>query len=66
MKCEKKDLLMYAVTDRRWLNGDTLSHQVEQALEGGATFIQLREKELDEARFLEEAKELKKLPQPKG
>ena len=61
MKCEKKDLLMYAVTDRRWLNGDTLSHQVEQALEGGATFIQLREKELDEARFLEEAKELKKL-----
>ena len=61
MKCDKKDLLLYAVTDRSWLNGDTLYHQVEQTLEGGATFIQLREKELDEEHFLEEAKEIKEL-----
>lgn len=61
MKCGKKDLLLYAVTDRSWLNGDTLYHQVEQALEGGATFVQLREKELGEEQFLEEAKELQKL-----
>ena len=47
MKCDKKDLLLYAVTDRSWLNGETLYSQVEKALEGGATFVQLREKHLD-------------------
>jgi thiamine-phosphate pyrophosphorylase len=61
MKCDKKDLLLYAVTDRSWLGKATLYQQVEQALKGGATFIQLREKELDEAYFLEEAKEIKEL-----
>ena len=61
MKCAKKDLLLYAVTDRHWLNGRTLYSQVEEALKGGATFIQLREKELDEEHFLEEAKEIKEL-----
>ena len=61
MKCDKKDLLLHAVTDRHWLNGRTLYSQVEEALKGGATFIQLREKELDEEHFLEEAKEIKEL-----
>ena len=61
MKCDKKDLLLYAVTDRHWLNGRTLYSQVEEALKGGTTFIQLREKELDEEHFLEEAKEIKEL-----
>ena len=61
MKCDKKDLLLYAVTDRHWLSGRTLYSQVEEALKGGATFIQLREKELDEEHFLEEAKEIKEL-----
>ena len=42
MRCDKKDLLLYAVTDRSWLNGATLYEQVEAALRGGATFIQLR------------------------
>ena len=44
MKCDKKDLLLYAVTDRSWLRGRTLREQVREALEGGATFVQLREK----------------------
>lgn len=39
-----EELLLYAVTDRHWLNGATLISQVEAALKGGATFIQLREK----------------------
>ena len=42
----RKDLLVYAVTDRSWLRGKTLAEQVEEALKGGATMIQLREKEL--------------------
>ena len=61
MKCDKDNLLLYAVTDRSWLNGQTLYEQVEQALEGGATFVQLREKKLDEEHFLEEAREIKEL-----
>ena len=61
MKCDKKDLLLYAVTDRSWLNGETLYSQVEKTLEGGTTFVQLREKGLDEEHFLEEAKEIKEL-----
>ena len=61
MNCDKKDLLLYAVTDRHWLNGETLYSQVEKALKGGVTFIQLREKNLDEGSFLEEAKEIQKL-----
>ena len=61
MKCDKKDLLLYAVTDRTWLNGETLYQQVEKALKGGATFIQLREKHLGQDAFLKEAVELKEL-----
>ena len=61
MKFDKKDLLLYAVTDRHWLNGRSLYNVVEQSLDGGVTFVQLREKELDSGHFLEEAKQLKKL-----
>lgn len=62
MKCAKKDLLLYAVTDRRWLaDGETLYQVVEQAIDGGVTFVQLREKGLAKDLFLEEAKEIKKL-----
>lgn len=61
MKCDKKDLLLYAVTDSSWLGEQTLYEQVEEALKGGATFIQLREKELDEENFLKEAIEIKEL-----
>lgn len=61
MKCDKKDLLLYAVTDRSWLRNQTLYEQVEEALKGGATFIQLREKKLGYDEFLEEAKQIQKL-----
>ena len=61
MRSDKKDLLLYAVTDRHWLSGRKLSDVVKESLEGGVTFVQLREKELDEETFLKEAKELKEL-----
>ena len=51
-------MLLYAVTDRAWCatgSADELAAQVEAALEGGATCVQLREKTLDDAEFLEEA-----------
>jgi thiamine-phosphate pyrophosphorylase len=58
---DKKALLLYAVTDRRWLNGGSLKDQVEKAIKGGATFIQLREKDLDRASFKAEALEIQAL-----
>ncbi len=61
MKCGKEELLLYAVTDRSWLGESTLYQQVQDALEGGATFIQLREKDLETEAFLEEAREIKVL-----
>ena len=61
MKCDKAWMPLYAVTDRAWLRGRTLIEQAEEALRGGATCLQLREKELDSGSFLREALELKRL-----
>lgn len=57
----KKSLLLYAVTDRHWTGEKTLLQQTEEAIKGGATFVQIREKNLDEQEFEEEAIQLKKL-----
>ena len=61
MNCDKKDLLLYAVTDRHWLNGRELADVVKESLDGGVTMLQLREKTLEEDKFLEEAKLLQTL-----
>ena len=61
MKFAESILRLYAVTDRSWLGEQTLYEQVELALRGGVTCVQLREKELPPAAFLAEAKELKVL-----
>ena len=61
MKCDKHTMLLYAVTDRAWTGRETLRQQVEDALKGGVTCVQLREKELDDAAFLQEAMELSAL-----
>lgn len=58
----RKSLLLYAVTDRRWTTeNESLLNQTKKALEGGATFVQIREKNLDEKDFENEARELKSL-----
>ena len=61
MKCAEQDLLLYAVTDRHWLNGRSLRDVVEESLRGGVTMLQLREKSLAEPAFLAEARELQVL-----
>ena len=58
MKCDKETMLLYAVTDRAWVGKQSLYEQVEAALKGGVTCVQLREKELDEDEFLAEAIEI--------
>ena len=57
----KEDLLLYGITDRYWLDGRNLKDDVELALKGGTTMLQLREKELDEENFYKEAVEIKAL-----
>lgn len=58
----RRAMLLYAVTDRSWLReGESLSGVCRKVLKGGATFLQIREKDLDEASFEAEARELKEL-----
>lgn len=66
MKCDKHTMLLYAVTDRAWVGEQTLYQQVESALKGGATCVQLREKQLDDADFLQEAIQIHALCQQYG
>ncbi len=61
MKDLKSSLLLYAVTDRYWLNGRKLKDDVEKAILGGATMIQLREKNLSIDEFVKEALEIKEV-----
>ena len=61
MKFAESMLRLYAVTDRSWVGTQTLYEQVEAALRGGVTCVQLREKELNPEDFLSEAKQIKTL-----
>ena len=61
MKLDKKSLQLYVITDRSWLKGETLYEQVEKALKGGASFVQLREKDREKGSILAEARQLKGL-----
>ena len=55
----RRYLRLYAVTSRNWIGTRTLLEQIELALAGGATAIQLREKDLERQAFLSEAFEVK-------
>ena len=59
MNFTKSDLKLYAVTDRTWLKGQTLAFQIEEALKGGVTIVQLREKGLSTKAFVQEALAIK-------
>lgn len=61
MKCSKEMMRLYAVTDRCWTERTTLYEQIEQALQGGVTCVQLREKNMDEQTFIKEAMEIREL-----
>uniref|UniRef100_UPI003FEFE2E7 thiamine phosphate synthase n=1 Tax=Roseburia sp. TaxID=2049040 RepID=UPI003FEFE2E7 len=66
MNCDKKNLLLYAVTDRSWLGTESLYSQVKKAIDGGITFVQLREKELAQEAFYKEALEIQALCREKN
>lgn len=54
-------MLLYAVTDRTWLGKNRLEDQVEEIIKAGATFVQLREKNMPLEEFIEEGKKIKKI-----
>lgn len=57
-----ESLMLYAVTDRYWLKeGESLTEKVREALDGGVSFVQLREKGLDRDKIIEEAEEIRKV-----
>lgn len=58
MRFRREMIRLYAVTDRRWLGESTIYQAVEQAILGGATMVQLREKHLPQKELLEEAKQM--------
>lgn len=71
MKAEMRDklakaLLLYAVTDRHWLIDKTLYDVVRESLDGGVTFLQLREKDLDDEHFYQEAVRLQEMAREYG
>lgn len=57
----KDSMCLYAVSDSMWLEGRTLPEVIKEALEGGATFMQIREKDLPFDDFLQLAKDVKKI-----
>ena len=61
MKIKKETLLLYAITDRGFVGQMSLYEQIEEALKGGVTIIQLREKNLDTQAFIDEAVKVKAL-----
>lgn len=61
MKFDKKSMLLYAITDSKWIGKQTLYEQVELAIKGGVTCVQLREKHLDKEHFLKEAISIREL-----
>lgn len=61
MRVDKKQLCLYAVTDRHWLGEETLEHQVELAILGGATFVQFREKQLQGEELLEQGQRIREV-----
>ena len=66
MKLSKDDLLLYAITDRRNLDKKVFFEKIEEALQGGVTILQLREKDLDEDSFINEAIEVKNICRKHG
>lgn len=67
MKLKPEQLRLYAVTDRAWAaDEDALLAQIEDAIDGGAAMVQLREKHLDDAAFLKEAERFVALCRRKG
>lgn len=61
MKVNKESMLVYAITDRHWTGEQTLEQQVEEVLKNGATFLQIREKNMLHDELVKEAVRIKEI-----
>ena len=61
MKVNKENMLVYAITDRHWTGRQTLEQQVEEVLKNGATFLQIREKNMPHDELVKEAVKIKEI-----
>jgi len=61
LKLDKGTMLLYVVTDRTWIGDNSLINQIEDIINAGATFVQLREKDMPFDEFVAEAKQIKKI-----
>lgn len=61
MKVDRKSMLLYVVTDRTWLGNHSLAVQVEETIKGGASFVQLREKNISHSEFIKLATSVKEV-----
>ncbi len=66
MKVDRESMRLYVVTDRTWLGENQLEDQVEAIVQAGATFLQIREKNLPEAAFIALAKRIKRMTDRQG
>lgn len=62
----RRAMALYAVTDRTWLDGRTLTECVTDALAGGVTCVQLREKDAPQAEVVLRARALAPLCKEAG
>lgn len=58
---DRNQVNLYAVTDRYWLNGKSLEEAVEEAIKGGVTMVQLREKNISKDEFIKRAVSVKRI-----
>ncbi|MEG1642036.1 MAG: thiamine phosphate synthase [Synergistaceae bacterium] len=61
MRLDKRQLTLYAITNRNWLNNSTMENDVEKALRAGVTILQIREKNITEEEYIERTQSLKKI-----
>lgn len=66
MKKENADYTLYLCTDRALMHADTVEDAVRQALLGGVTMVQLREKDCPAREFYETAKKVKEVTEQFG
>ncbi len=66
MAIDRKELTLYAITDRAWTGKRTLEEQIALAIEGGATIVQLREKGIPDEIYEARARSAKAACAPYG
>jgi len=61
LRVNKEAMRLYAVTDRKWLGGNSFRDQVEACIKGGVTFVQLREKNIPFEEYVQLGKEIRQV-----